>query len=174
MKNYGSLLKILFLAAFITISLIISTTESFAQLLPREEDGQKAQNNGAGLSSGLITLLPGRSIRVSAVNIGRKAVPLELVFVPVSEQGKVSVPIRCDAMPASGDAAFDKFTHTGGVNRMLMYVQIRVRQNANDIDDLVPSVEIFNEQTGEVEHILSGADFYSFRPIFNPPFAPEN
>lgn len=127
----------------------------------RGEGGETSapDNRGVALGSGLISLLPGQSARLAAVNGGRKEIPLELAFVPVTEQGKAGASILCDSTPAPGDVAFDKFTHPGGVNRALLYVQVRVRQNANDIKDLVPSVEIINEQTGAVEHILSGADF---------------
>lgn len=131
-------------------------------------------NDGAGLSTGLISLLPGQSVRVAAVNVGGKEINGEFLFVPVTEQGKAGVPIRCNLIVASGDAAFEKLTHPGGVNRMLLYVQIRVRQNRNDIKHIVPSLEIFDEQANRSIGLLHGSDFASIGPIFNPPFAREN
>jgi hypothetical protein len=45
---------------------------------------------------------------------------------------------------------------------------VRVRENAQDLEKLVPSAQIINEEAGRPDHILSGADFASIRPIFVP------
>jgi hypothetical protein len=165
-----------FLSKFLVAAVLLTalTFQTFSQQPERPNptgDGTTPAAAGAGFVSGLFTLLPGQSVRVSAVNMGKKAIPVELVFVPVTEQGKAGVPIPCNWLAAPGDAAFDKFTHPGGANRMVMYVQIRVR-DAKDLENIVPSLEVFNEQLnapGGGPHIfLSGADFAEFRPIWVP------
>ncbi len=123
----------------------------------------------AGYVSGLFSLAPGQSVRVSAVNMGKKAIPVEIVFVPVTAQGKAGVPIPCNWTPAPGDAAFDKYTIPDGTSNQLMYVQIRVR-DAKDLESIAPSLEVYNEQanTGAPHIFLSGADFAEIRPIWVP------
>lgn len=125
-------------------------------------------SGGAALGTGLISLAPGQLVRVSAVNVGGKDIQLELLFVPVTEQGKAAVPIRCNWFASPGDAATDVFKHPGGTNVIQFYAQVRVRDDARDIEKLVPSLQIINEETGRMEQVLSGADFAAFRPIWVP------
>ncbi|HEY0458246.1 MAG TPA: hypothetical protein VGC97_03775 [Pyrinomonadaceae bacterium] len=164
-----------FLSRFFTIAVLLTalTSQAFAQQPNRPNpagDGTQPAA-AAGFVSGLFTLLPGQSVRVSAVNMGKKAIPVQIVFVPVGEQGKAGVSVLCDALPAPGDAAFDKYSIPDGTsNRQLMYVQIRV-SDAKDLENIVPSLEVFNEQPGTPggPHIfLSGADFAEIRPIWVP------
>ncbi len=123
----------------------------------------------AGLVSGVINLLPGQTLRVAAVNAGQKELPLQIYIIPVSPQGKADVPIQCNATPAPGDAAIDQFSIPDGTSNRLLYVQIRV-QTAKDVEDLVPSLEVFNTQAGSPgpHFLLSGADFAEIRPIWVP------
>jgi hypothetical protein len=117
----------------------------------------------------VINLLPGQTLRVAAVNAGQKEIPLQIYIIPVSPQGKADVPIQCNLTPAPGDAAIDQFSIPDGTSNRLLYVQIRV-QNAKDVEDLVPSLEVFNTQTGipGPHFLLSGADFVEIRPIWVP------
>jgi hypothetical protein len=164
-----------FLSKFFAIAVFLAALsfQTFAQQPERPNptgDGTEPAA-AAGLVSGLFSLAPGQSVRVAAVNMGKKAIPVEFVFVSVNEQGKVQNPIRCNATPAAGDAMIEKFSHTGGANRMLMYVQIRVRE-AKDLKDIAQSLEVFNEQPdlpGGGPHIfLSAAYFAEFCPIWAP------
>lgn len=173
MKKSDFLSKFLFATSLLALLIFAVANQTLAQK-SAERPNPAGDDAVAALSSGLFSLLPGQSVRVAAVNVGGKAINGQFLFVPVSEQGKAAVPIRCNWNPAPGDAAFDKFTHPGGVNRILMYVQIRVFEQAKDLEKLAPSLEIYNEQTGETVDLLSGSDFVSLRPIYIPPFAPEN
>lgn len=164
-----------FLSMFFGSAVLLAalTLQTFAQQPERPNptgDGAEPAA-AAGLVSGLFSLAPGQSVRVSTVNMGKKAIPLEFVFVPVSEQGTADVPIRYNRMPAAGDAMIEKFSHPGGVNRLLMYVQIRV-PDIKELKNIAPSLEVFNEQInapGGGPHIfLSGADFTEIRPIWVP------
>ena len=154
-----------FLLAFGVV--LAATLQAQAQK-GRDIQPEVQSSGGAALGTGLISLAPGQSVRVSAVNVGGKDIQLELLFVPVTEQGKAAVPVLCDAMVSPGNAASDKFQHPGGVNVIQFYAQVRVRQNANDVEELVPSLQIVNEETGRMEQVLSGADFASIRPIWVP------
>ena len=163
-----------FLSTFfaVMVFLAVITFQAFAQAPERPNptgDGTQPAA-AAGFVSGLFSLAPGQSVRVAAVNMSKKAIPVEIVFVPVSEQGKAGVPIPCNWTPPAGDAMIEKFSHTGGANRMLMYVQIRV-SDAKDLKEIAPSLEVFNDQTnapGGPHIFLSGADFAEFRPIWVP------
>lgn len=170
--------KVLVAAMFLIISLSVSVTATFAQKSPPEENQNAVQNiGGAALSSGLFSLAPGQAVRVAAVNLGDGSVRVNIVFFTVDDQGKLAGGFQCNGKPAPGDAMFDTFTHPGGANRTLHYVQIQVRQNPNDIKNIAPSLEIFDVQAGPGGgpiRLLSGGDFVSFKPIVNPPFAPEN
>jgi hypothetical protein len=148
----------------IVFAIIFATT--FPAQAQKEDDNPPSApgNGGAALGTGLISLLPGQSVRLAAVNVGGKSVPVELLVADA--QGNVL--ILCNGFVAPGKAFFDKFTHPGGANRLDLYAQVRVRQNVKDIEDLVPSLQIVDDETGRTEHILSGADFASFRPIFVP------
>lgn len=182
MKNKNLLAGIVVLAILLTISLSVWTTHSSMQTLPDEKNSADAASRpnptgdgtapaaAAGYVSGVFRALPGQSVRVSAVNAGKKAVSLEIVFIPVSEQGKAGVSVLCDATPAPGDAAIEKITIPDGTSNRLMYVQIRV-ENANDLKDLAPSLEVFNEQTGPgsgPHFFLGGNGFAEIRPIWVP------
>jgi len=170
--------KVLVAAIFLTISLLVSATATFAQKSQPEENQNAAQNSGgAALSTGLFSLAPGQSVRVAAVNFGDGSVRVKIVFFTVTDQGKLIAGFQYDARPAPGDAAFETFTHPGGANRMSLYVQIQVLEKPNDIKNIAPSLEIFDAQAGPgagPRTLLSGGDFASFKPIVNPPFAPEN
>jgi hypothetical protein len=146
------------------------TTVFAGQMLKAGVKAAAQQNEGAGLSTGLVSLAPGQSARLAVVNVGGKDVSFEFIFVPVTEQGKSAVPIQCDAIVSSGNAASAKYGHPGGANAVEFYAQARVGENAGDLKDLVPSLQIIDDQTGRTEQLLSGSDFVSFRPIFNPPF----
>jgi hypothetical protein len=156
------------LAAIATLLVIFALT--FATTFPaqaqKEDDNPPSApgNGGAALGTGLISLLPGQSVRLAAVNVGGKSVPVELLVADA--QGNVL--ILCNEFVAPGKAFFDKFTHPGGANRLDLYAQVRVRQNVKDIEDLVPSLQIVDDETGRTEHILSGADFAGIRPIWVP------
>lgn len=169
MKKKKITLKVFAASVLLAALTLISANPASAQQAARPNptgDGVAA----AGYVSGLFSLLPGQSVRVSAVNMGKKAIPVEFVFIPVTDQGKAAVPILCNAAPAPGDAMIEKFAHPGGVNRMLMYVQIRV-EKADDLKGLAPSLEVFDEQSapgGGPHFFLSGSDFAEIRPIWVP------
>ncbi|MDQ4121904.1 MAG: hypothetical protein M3209_10715 [Acidobacteriota bacterium] len=172
MKRQKLLLKFTFVSAFLAVLILTAAANSFAQ---EQKAKQTAQTNGgAALSTGVFSLASGRTLRISAVNAGGKTIPVEIYIVPISENGKAGNPIPFNAAPAPGDAALEKFTHPGGVNRISMYVQVRIREDVNDIKELVPSVEVVDEQTGRTEFVLSGTDFVSIRPIFIPPIAQQD
>lgn len=172
-KEYLSRFSIIpiFLAALILVSANqISAQPQNNQNRPNPTGDGTEPAAAAGYVSGIFSLLPGQSVRVSAVNMQKKAIPVEIVFVPVSEQGKAGLSIRSNATPAPGDAAIEKFTIPDGTSRILMYVQIRV-QNANDLKDIAPSLEVFNEQIGPGggPHFFLGSNgFAEFRPIRVP------
>lgn len=171
MKTRRLLSKILAIIMLAAIALTVSPGKPFAQDPLKEEKQADAQSSGgAALSSGLIRLLPGQSLRVAAVNVGDKEIPLQLYIIPVSGQGKAGIPIQCNATPAAGDAAIETFSIPDGTSNMFLYVQVRVRDDPNDINELVPSVEVFDTQGpgGGPHYLLSGADFAEFRPIFVP------
>ena len=171
MKRQDFLKRFFVTAALLSVLTFVSTGNAFAQTdRPNPTGDGTAPVAAAGFVSGLFTLLPGQSVRVSAVNMGKKAIPVQIVFVPVSEQGKAGVSVLCDLLPAPGDAAFDKYSIPDGTsNRQLMYVQIRVR-DAKDLESIAPSLEVFNEQPNIAgPHIfMSGADFIEIRPIWVP------
>jgi hypothetical protein len=122
----------------------------------------------------VISISPGQSVRLSVVNVGGKIVHGESILVPVpdkSAKGPGGWPnfIRSKWTIASGDAQSDVFPYPG-VSRGLFYAQIRVQQDAGEVNNLVPSLEVVDDQTGATSKLLSGFDFVSFRPIFTPPF----
>ena len=166
-----SFLSTFFVTAILPATLIfVSVAQAFAQTdRPNPTGDGTTPVAAAGFVSGLFSLAPGQSVRVSAVNMGKKAIPVQIVFVPVSEQGKAAAPIQCDLMPAPGDAAFDKYSITDGTSRQLMYVQIRVR-DAKDLESIAPSLEVFNEQPGAggPHFFLGGGGFVEIRPIWVP------
>ena len=173
--------KKIFLSRFFAVAVLLSSLifVSANQISAQPQNNQNRPNPtgdgtqpvaAAGYVSGVFSLLPGQSVRVSALNMGKKAIPVELVFVPVSEQGKASASIQCNETPAPGDAAIEKYTIPDGTSRILMYVQIRV-QNATDLKDIAPSLEVFNEQIGPGggPHFYLGSNgFAEFRPIWVP------
>jgi hypothetical protein len=148
----------------VIFAVIFATT--FPAQAQKESDNQPGAQSqgGAALGTGLISLLPGQSVRLAAVNVGGKNITVELLVADA--QGNVL--ILCNEFVAPGKAFFDKFTHPGGANRIDLYAQVRVRQNVKDIEDLAPSLQIVDDQTGRTEHILSGADFAGIRPIWVP------
>jgi hypothetical protein len=153
------------LAAF---AVVLLTTFN-AQAEKGGDSQPSAQSSGgAALGTGLISLAPGQSVRVSAVNVGGKDIQLELLFVPVTEGGKAGVSIQCDLIVSPGDAATDVFQHPGGANVIQFYAQVRVRNDVKDLEKLVPSLQIINEETGMPTQVLSGFDFASIRPIWVP------
>ncbi len=168
MKKKEYLSRILILAAFLTISLTASATQSFAQSLQKEESQTNAQNaNGteSGYASILIGLLRTQYVKVSAVNQGDKAIPVRLVLI--DDKGKVM--ILCNEIVASGKAVSETFQLSGNApNRIEFYAQIRA-QNNNDLKNLIPSVQIIDTETDRTDHFIGGSDFFAFRPIFNPP-----
>jgi hypothetical protein len=170
MKTRNRFSKVFAAAALLTLALVAVTT-AFVRAAPQEAKALAAPSQGgAALGTGVFTLLPGQTVRVAAVNVGGKAIPLQLYIIPVTEQGKVGVPILCNLMPAPGDAAFETFTNTNPT-RMLMYAQVRVREDPNDIKELVPSLEVFDEQNTGIpgpHFLLSGDDFVGIRPIWVP------
>lgn len=176
MKKRDFLRQFAFSAILLATFIFLSVNPSAAQQTQNNDQerpnptGDGTPPAAAGFVSGLFALQPGQSVRVAAVNMNKKAVPVEFVFVPVGEQGKAQGAIPCNAAPAPGDAMIEKFTHPGGANRILMYVQIRV-QDAKDLKGIAPSLEVFNEQTnapGGPQIFLSGADFVEIRPIWVP------
>jgi hypothetical protein len=168
MKNRELFKRFATILSVVAVIALIVTTVLAAQTQKPNADKLTEQGKGGGLGTGLISLAPGQSVRVSAVNVGNKTIPVELIFVPVNEKGEYSVPIPCNAISSPGNAVFDKFTHPGGANRIDFYAQVRVEENAGDLDELVPSLQIIDDLTGETLQLLSGADFASFRPIWVP------
>lgn len=157
-------------ALLVTCAVILVATLRVQAQKGGDNQSDAPSQGGAALGTGVFTLLPGQTVRVAAVNVGGKAIPLQLYIIPVTEQGKAGVPIQCNAMPAPGDAAFETFTNTNPT-RMLMYAQVRVREDPNDIKELVPSLEVFDEQNAGIpgpHFLLSGDDFIGIRPIWVP------
>ena len=181
MKKEKYSIRFTIFAFLFAVAVLFSANNSFAQSFPNEKDSENSASRpnptgdavqpvaAAGYVSGLFSLAPGQTVRVSAVNMGKNAIPLQIVFVPVSEQGKAGISIQCDATPAPGDAAFEKMTITDGTSRRLMYVQIRL-QRANDLNDIVPSLEVFSEQPGAggPHFFLGSGGFTEIRPIWVP------
>ena len=171
MKKREFLSKIFVVAVLALIA--VSANQAFAQQEPKPSDPAGDGTTpvaAAGFVSGLFSVLPGQSVRVSAVNMGKEAIPVEFVFVTVSEQGKVVASVLSNAAtPAPGDAMIEKITITDGTSRKLMYVQIRV-QDANDLKDIASSLEVFNEQLrrGRTDFFLGGGGFAEIRPIWVP------
>lgn len=182
MKKENYSIKFTIFAFLFAVAVLVSANNSFAQGFPNEKDSENSASRpnptgdavqpvaAAGYVSGLFSLAPGQTVRVSAVNMGKNAIPLQIVFVPVSEQGKAGISISCNATPAPGDAATEKFTITDGTSRKLMYVQIRV-QRANDLKDIAPSLEVFSEQAGPnggPHFYLGSGGFTEIHPIWVP------
>jgi hypothetical protein len=144
-----------FLSKFVVIALLAAATLILANPASAQQTAGSDQNRpnptgdgtaAAGFVSGVFSLMPGQSVRVAAVNTGEKAIPVEIVFVPISEQGKAGTSIQCNETPAPGDAMIEKYSIPDGTsNRTLMYVQIRF-QNASDLKTIAPSLEVFDEQ----------------------------
>ena len=153
--------------SFVFAAVCATSPPAFAQSAPI--------SGGAGLSTGVISIAPGQSVRLSVVNVGGKVVHGESILVPVADKGgKVALPggaplVRSTWTVASGDAQSDVFPYPG-VPHGPFYAQIRVQQDAGELNSLVPSLQIVDDQTGTMRELLSGFDFVSFRPIFNPPF----
>lgn len=169
MKTCRLLPRLAATAALLAAFVVVFLAALQAQAQKGGDSQPSAQSNGgAALGTGLISLAPGQSVRVSAVNVGGKEIPLQLLFVPVTEQGKAGVSILCNEIVSPGDAATDVFQHPGGANVIQFYAQVRVRDDVKDIEELVPSLQIINGETGTPEHILSGFDFAGIRPIFVP------
>ena len=169
MKTRSPLTRLAATAALLAAFAIVFLTSFQAQAQKGGDSQPSAQSNGgAALGTGLISLAPGQSVRVSAVNVGGKDIQLELLFVPVTDGGKAGVSVLCDAIVLPGDAASDVFQHPGGANVIQFYAQVRVRQDARDIEKLVPSLQIINGETGTPTQVLSGLDFASIRPIWVP------
>ena len=167
MKTRSPIQRILVITTLV-VALAVVVTATFRAQAQRQDDMKaEASSEGATLGTGVFSLLPGQTVCVAAVNVGGKEIPLQLYVTPVSEQGKRSVSILCDATPAPGDAAFETFTNANQT-RMLMYVQVRVRDNPNNINELVPSVEIIDGTSNLPAELLSGGDFTAFRPIWVP------
>lgn len=169
MKNKKILSKLSISILMVTTLFIFPAANSFAQDTRKEAEKSTAQSSGAALSTGLISLAPGQSIRVSAVNVGGKNTTLNFAFFTISEQGKLAGLVICPDMVVSpGNAAIDKFTHPGGNGRMMLYVQVRVYENPDDIKKLIPALEITDEQTGAIIGVLHSGDFAAFRPLWVP------
>lgn len=168
MKTRSPIQRILVITTLV-VALAVVVTATFRAQAQRQDDikAEAQSSGGATLGTGVFSLLPGQTVRVAAVNVGGKEIPLQLYVTPVSEQGKRGVSILCDATPAPGDAAFETFTNANQT-RMLMYVQVRVRDNPNNINELVPSVEIIDGTSNLPAELLSGGDFTAFRPIWVP------
>ena len=152
----------------LAVAVVLLTTLPARAQKPDDNQPALQSSGGAARGTGLISLAPGQSVRVSAVNVGGKDIPLELLFVPVTDEGKVAVPIQCDAIISPGNAATDVFNHPGGAKVIQFYAQVRVRQDVKDLEELVPSLQIVDDATGRLEQVLSGLDFASIRPIWVP------
>src|SRR5580765_7121998 len=135
-----------------------------ANQLNNDAGNRHADASESGLVAGIIGVLHGQYVKVSALNQGNKAIPVKLVFV--DENGKVL--IFSNDIVSPGKAFSATFTHPGGVNRIELYAQIRTESD-QDLKNLVPSVQIIDTETGKTEIAFSGSDFFSFRPFFNPP-----
>ncbi len=172
MRSRSILSTLAAISALVVAFVVALSTEVPTHAQKDGFDQSAAQHSGAGLSTGLISLVPGQSARIAVVNVGGKEFQGEFLFVPLTEQGKATVPIRCNAFAAPGDAASAMFSHTGGANRIDLYAQVHIEENANDLENLVPSLQIIDDQTGRTVQLLSGSDLVSFRPIFNPTLPP--
>jgi hypothetical protein len=169
MKKYNVSSRLTVLTSLLVSLAVILAIIFTAQAQKGSDPEPAAQGQGgAAHGTGLISLAPGQAVRLAAVNIGGKTIQGEFLFVPVTEQGKVAVPIRCDLLASPGDASSMKISHPGGANVLQFYAQVRVYQNAKDVEELVPSLQIINEETGRMEQVLSGADFVEIRPIWVP------
>ncbi len=65
--------------SFVFTALCATSAPAFAQIAQTPV--------GAGLSTGLISLSPGQSVRLSVVNVGGKVVHGESILVPVADRG---------------------------------------------------------------------------------------
>ncbi len=151
----------------ILASVLIMLAASFpaaAQKTDKEAETQNANGVESGYVSVLIGLLRGQYVKVSAVNQDNQDIPVK--FVLVDDKGKVL--IQCNEIVDAGKSVSAVFQHPGGVNRLEFYAQIRTNKE-KDLKNLIPSVQIIDVQTDRTELILGGSDFFSFRPIFNPP-----
>ena len=167
--NTRNLIQRILAMTTLVVTLAVVVTATFRAQAQRGDDVKAAapSSGGAALGTGVFSLPPGHTLRLAAVNVGGKEIPLQLYIIPVSEQGKLGVPILSDAIPAPGDAALESFTNTNST-RMLMYVQVRVRDNPNNINELVPSVEITDGTSNLPIEMSSGGDFIAIRPIWVP------
>ncbi len=155
--------------AVLLILLVALASGSICPVRAQEPAVNPQDNGGAGLSTGLITIAGGQTARISVVNVGGKDITGEMIFVPVSEYGKGLASILCNLIVSSGDGWSFDFANPTSAKTIQFYAQIRLRQNVDNLEKLVPSLQILDSKTGRMEQVLSGSDFVSFRPIFNPP-----
>ncbi len=156
-----------FAPALLAIALLLLATPARAQEQTQQDTAREMANavtKSSGHVSGLIGIVQGQAIRVGAVNMADHEIRFQLVLVDA--QGKVQ--LLCNEIVSAGKAVFDDFKHPGGVNRIELFAQVRTA-NEQDIKQLVPSLEVIEIQNGRTTVAYSGADFFSFRPIFNPP-----
>jgi hypothetical protein len=118
----------------------------------------------SGYASILIGLLHTEYAKISVVNQGDKDIPVK--FVLVDDKGKVL--IFCNGVVQTGKSVSATFQHPGGANRLEFYAQIRTESD-KDLKNLIPSLQIIDTETDKTDIALGGSDFFSFRPIFNPP-----
>lgn len=145
--------------------MIILATNFSAQAQKNDnEAAANASNVESGYASILIGLLRTQYAKVSVVNQSNKSIPVK--FILIDDKGKVL--ILCDEIVQSGKSVSETFQHSGGVNRLEFYAQIRTADN-KDLKNLVPSMQIIDTETDRTDHFIGGSDFFAFRPIFNPP-----
>lgn len=167
MKNKKLFRPLAIISALALIVAIVCAVRFPAQMQKIEENAAEAQNGGAGKSSGLVRLPPGQTVRVSAVNVSNKNIPLELIIV--DSQGKVL--IQRDAISLPGKAVSDTFSIPDGTSNVLFYAQVRVWQNVGNLKELIPSLEVYDTQVepdSKPHYVLSGGDFVEIRPIWVP------
>ncbi len=166
MKQQSHRTRFAILSALLATLMIMTGTSLTAQAQKNDNVGeiQNATNVESGYASILIGLLHTQYVKMSVVNQDNKDIPVK--FVLVDDKGKVL--IQCNEIVQAGKTTSETFQHPGGANRLEFYLQIRTDKE-KDLKNLIPSVQIINAETDQTDLLIGGSDFFSFRPIFNPP-----
>jgi len=146
----------------ITMAMALLPASAFNTLAQKERVtiNSAGSGSGASLSSGMIGITAGQTARLSVWNGGDKDVALRLLFI----DGGGKVLIQCNDVVPSGNSFSEDFQWPCCGGRVELHGEIRV-DDKQDLDVLVPSLQVTDDQTGKTTVAYGAGDFV---PHINP------